>query len=465
MAVPDKHRSFWLQEVAGDAPDAPPLAGTSKADVAILGGGYVGLWTAIRIKQHDPACDVAVLEQDICGGGASGRSGGFVLSWWPKLASLTRLFGAQEAVRIGRSSEAAAAEIQEFCRLHAIDADFRRGGWLWTATSAAQMGSWDAVLRLCERMGVDHFRRLDPEQVAARSGSRAHRAGVFDPAAAIVQPAALARGLRKVALELGVRVYERTRVRGFTRRRPVEIRADGGRLTAEKLVIASNAWSAGIRELRQSIVAISSDMVATAPIPDRLREIGWEADLAISDSQAMVGYYRLTRDGRVAFGKGGWTIALGGRIGESFDRNPKRAAEVRSDLSRYYPMLRDVPVTHEWSGPIDRTPDSLPLLGTLGGRPHIVYGVGWSGNGIGPSVLGGKILASLVLGRNDEWARHPLVGRRSRRFPPEPIRFLGAHVVRSAVARKERAEIEDRKPSFLASRLAKLAPSGFEDKT
>ena len=135
-----KHRSLWLQQVEGDSPDRPPLEDHAEADIAILGGGYVGLWTALRIKEHDPACDVAVLEQDICGGGASGRNGGFVLSWWPKLSSLTKLFGPEEAIRICRSSEAAITEIKAFCEANHIDADFRRGGWLWTATSQSQLG-------------------------------------------------------------------------------------------------------------------------------------------------------------------------------------------------------------------------------------------------------------------------------------------------------------------------------------
>jgi len=461
---PAKHRSFWLQEVQGDAPDQPPLSGDQRADVAIIGGGYVGLWTALRIKEHDPSCDVVLFEQDICGGGASGRNGGFVLSWWQKLASLSKLVGAEEAIRIGRSSELAIAEIGDFCRKHDIDADFRQGGWLWTATASAQMGAWESVVRICERMGVEAFRRLEPAEVMRRAGSAAHRAGVFEASAAVVQPAALARGLRRVALEVGVRIYEHTQVSSFTRAHPVRIHTATGELTAEKLLLATNAWAAAIPELSRAIAVISSDIVMTAPVPDRLREIGWHGDLAVTDSQTMVDYYRISRDGRVAFGKGGWTIAYGGHIGANFDRHHKRPREVEADFRRYYPMLKDVPVTHDWSGPIDRTPDSLPRLGHLGGRKHIVYGIGWSGNGVGPSVIGGKILAGLVLERDDEWARHPLVGRSVRNFPPEPIRFIGAHVVRTAVAAKEKAELQERKPSFLAVQLAKLAPAGLEDK-
>ncbi|MEP6993334.1 MAG: FAD-dependent oxidoreductase [Acidobacteriota bacterium] len=459
------HRSFWLQEVAGDAPDAPPLCGDVRADVAIVGGGYVGLWTALRIKALDRGRDVAVLEQDICGGGASGRNGGFVLSWWPKLSSLVALCGEADAVRVARDSQAAIPEIRTFCEAHGIDAQFRQSGWLWTATSRAQMGSWETVVALCEKFGVDAFRRLPPEEVARRSGSDVHRAGVLEASAATVQPAALARGLRRVALESGVRIFEHTRVRSFGRSRPVVLRAAGGTLTAEKLVIAANAWAAGIPELSRSIVAITSDMVMTAPIPDRLAQLGWTGGECITDSQMMVDYYHVTRGGRVAFGKGGWGIALGGRIGAGFDRNARRSRVVAADFHRYYPSLSEAPITHDWCGPIDRTPNSLPLFGRLGGNPDIVYGVGWSGNGVGPSVIGGKVLASLVLGRDDQWSRHPLIERSAGRFPPEPIRYIGAHIVRAAVARKERAEIRDRKPSRLAVRLSRLAPAGLEDKT
>jgi putative aminophosphonate oxidoreductase len=462
--TPAPHRSFWLQQVAGDAPDADPLRGDARADVAILGGGYVGLWTALRIKRLDPGCDVAILEQDICGGGASGRNGGFVLSWWPKLSSLAALCGVDDALRIARDSQAAIDEIGELCRERRIAADFRQSGWLWTATSASQLGAWESVVSLCESVGAPAFRRLAAEEVARRSGSAVHRAGVFEASAATVQPAALARGLRRIALEAGVRIFEHTRVRGFSRTEPVRIRTAHGTMTARRAVLAVNAWAAAVPELSRSLVAITSDMVATAPIPDRLRAIGWTGGECITDSQMMVDYYHATREGRVAFGKGGWGLALGGRIGADFDRNPRRARTVEADFRRTYPSLADVPITHDWSGPIDRTPNSLPLLGRLGGRPSIVYGVGWSGNGVGPSALGSRILASLVLDRDDDWSRYPLIGRSAGKFPPEPIRYVGAHFVRAAVASKERAEIRDRKPSRLAVALSRFAPAGLEDK-
>ncbi|HWT25677.1 MAG TPA: FAD-dependent oxidoreductase [Solirubrobacteraceae bacterium] len=458
------HRSLWLREALdGEAP-APPLTGDARADVAIAGGGFVGLWTAIRIKEHDPACDVVVLERDVCGGGASGRNGGMALSWWPKLSSLAGICGEQEAVRLCRRSEAAIGELEAFCAGHGIDAQFRRDGMLWTATSPAQEGAWEAVVRATERIGAGVFERVGRDEVVARTGSAVHRSGVREPSGACLQPARLARGLRRVALDAGVRIHEQTRVAGFTRDRPVQIRTARGVVRADRLVIAMNAWAAAVPELRRSLIVVSSDIVATPPIPDRLAEIGWTGYDAITDSQLMVDYYRRTVDGRVAFGKGTADLAFGGRIGAGYDRSAERAQMATADFRRCYPALADVPVEQHWGGPIDRTPNSIPVLGRLGGREHIVYGVGWSGNGVAPSVIGGRVLAGLALGLDDEWTRLPLVDRRHDRFPPEPVRFVGGRLVRHAVIRKERAEARGRPPKPLAVRLARLAPAGLEDK-
>ncbi len=455
------HRSFWLQEVLGDAPDAPALAGAQRADVAIIGGGFVGLWTAIRIKQADPACDVVVLERDICGGGASGRNGGEVLSWWAKAGTLVELCGREEGIRLARASQEAISEIEAFCTDHAIDAEFSRGGYLWTATSAAQLGAWDSTVAMLAELGAPAFELLEPDEVARRAASPVHLAGVFDPSAATVQPAKLVRGLRRVALELGVRVHEHSRVTGLDRGSPALLRTEGGALTAEKVVIATNAWAASLRELHTRLVAISSDIILTEAAPERLAEIGWTSAAAISDSQMMIHYYRRTQAGRVMFGKGGWGIAMAGRIPDSFDRHAGRAAEVEDNFRRIYPNLADVAVEYDWSGPIDRSYHGLPIFGHLGGRDHLLYGVGWSGNGVGPSVLGGKILASMALGNDDEWTRSPFVGERSGRFPPDPVRYGGAHLVRTAVVRMERAHARGESPRAIDEFFAGFAPSGI----
>lgn len=456
-------RPYWLLDLLSSEQVLPALSQTERADVAIVGGGFVGLWTALNIKARAPGTDVVVLEQDVCGGGASGRNGGFVLSWWSKLPTLVKLYGLEDGVEIARQCEAAANEIGTYCREHRLEVDYNQGGWLWTATATSHVGSWEPAVSLTERAHVNAFTRLTVEEIAARTGSDRHIAGVLQPSAATVHPGKLARALRLAALNAGVRVYERSRVVAVDRTEPVRLRTPAGAVVASRAVIATNAWASALRELRNSLVVVSSDLVVTPPIPDRLEKIGWTHGEAITDSQMMVDFYRTTTDGRIAFGKGGWGIALGARIGAAFDRSTARRQHVAADFHRTYPSLADVPIAHDWSGPIDRSVDGLPLIGHLGGRRHLIYGVGWSGNGVGPSVIGAKIMTSLVLETDDQWSRNPLVDRRVQHFPPEPVRFVGAHLVREGVRRKERAELAGRSPSRVASALARFAPAGIED--
>ncbi|MQA05724.1 MAG: FAD-dependent oxidoreductase [Streptosporangiales bacterium] len=464
MARGRPHRSLWLHE-AGVTPALDPLRGRVRADVAVVGGGYVGLWTALRIKELAPETDVVILEADVCGGGASGRNGGFVLSWWPKISSLVALCGEAEAMRLVRASEDAITTIGDFCRAKAPAADFRQAGWLWTATSSAQDGAWAGVVDVSERLRPGAFTVLEPAEVARRSGSASHLAGVLEHSGGTVHPGHLVRALRAEALDAGVRIFEHSPVRGLARTGVPVVSTASGRVVADRVVVATNAWAAGLRELHTSLFVISSDMITTAPIPGRLAEIGWTDGVGVTDSQMLVCYYRTTGAGRVAFGKGGWSIGLGGWMPPSMQRHRGRARLVEADFRRYYPMLRDVPITHDWAGPIDRSHNSLPLIDWLNRDRTIAYGVGWSGNGVGPSVVGGRVLASLALGRDDEWANCGLVGAPRRRFPPDPVRYVGAHLVREAIVRKERAEALELAPGRIATALSGLAPAGLEDKS
>jgi putative aminophosphonate oxidoreductase len=461
--TPPPHRSWWLREALTDRP-ARALEGSERADVAVIGGGFVGLWTALRLKELDPALSVVVLEADVCGGGASGRNGGMALSWWPKLPSLLKLMSTDEARELAQRSERAVAELGAFCERHGIDADYVPGGWLWTAATLAQLGAWEATMAACERVGVEPFARLTNDEVARRTGSPVHLAGVFEASAATVQPAKLVRGLRRVAIDSGVRVYEQSKVLDFTREWPHRLTLAAGSVQASKMVLATNAWGAAVPELRRSLVVVSSDMIVTEPLGERLADVGWTGGESITDSQMMVHYYRTTRDGRIAFGKGGWGIAFGGHITGSFDRHRGRAADVERNFRRLYPRLHDVAIAADWAGPIDRSHNGLPLLGRLPTSETILYGVGFSGNGVAPSWLAGRVLASLALDRRDEWSTIALVNAPAPRFPPPAITYAGAHLVRDAVVRKENAEALGRRPARLSSALASLAPSGLEDK-
>jgi len=451
--------SWWLQE-AGPLAPAQQLTGARRADVCIVGGGFTGLWTALEIKRVEPSLDVVVVEADFCGSGASGRNGGFAMTFWHHFIALERAFGATEAVRLARASDAAVAGIGEFCDQYAIQANYRRAGWLWTATNQAQVGAWEGTIAAIERQGEKPFERLDPDEVAARSGSPRHVAGVFEPGSATVQPALLARGLLRVARTHGVQVFERSPVLAIERAGPLTVRTAHGHITADRVVVAMGAWASQMRELRRAFVTVSSDIVITEPAADRVRRTDWREGVSISDSRLMVHYYRTTDDGRVAFGKGGGRLAYGTRIPASLSGPSPIADDVTRRLHRTYAWLAGVPIAASWTGPIDRTVDGLPFFCTLG-RPDLVCGAGFSGNGVGPSAIGGRILASLALGLDDEWARCGLVRSPPSGLPPEPLRYFGGRVVRGAVARKERAEDADCPPAMIDRALARLAPAGL----
>lgn len=458
-------RSFWMQQAEPSACASNPLLGDMTADIAIIGGGFVGLWTALTIKEHEPDCRVVILEQDICGGGASGRNGGLVMSWWPKIQSLTSFCSTEQALFLGKSAEGAITELGEFCQRYNIEAAFRQSGWLWTATCEAHVNAWEGTLKACERLGVTPFERISRSEISKRTGSDRHIAGIYERSNATVQPATLVRGMRRVAIESGVDIMEGSGVEEIIPGSEVQLRTARGRVQAGKVVLATNAWSSAIPELRKKIAVVGSSVVVTEPVLDELARLGWDSGESITDSQLLVDYCRATPDGRVAFGKGTGSLSYASRINGCFSENKSDLRLAEDDFRQTFPSLGNAGLTHGWSGPIDRTYDSLPVFGHLKGCENISYGIGWSGNGVGPSRIGGRILASLALEREDAWANCSLIGRSSRNFPPEPFRFLGGTLVRHAVLRKDRAELLGKPASRFDHFLSGFAPAGLEDKT
>lgn len=454
---------LWLEQaLAAEQPTTapPPLEGAIEADVCIVGGGYTGLWTALRVREQEPAANVVLLEAEICGGAASGRNGGFALSWWPKAETLIERVGPERALRLGLAAETAIDELESFCAAEGIDAEVRRGGWLWTATSQAQARAWSGAVRTCESLGVTPFEELSAAEVTARLGSPAHIGAVYERRAATVHPALLARGLRAVAQRRGVRIHEHSAMTKVDRRRGI-VHTAHGQVRSRSVVLATNAWLAQVPELARAVLPLSSDVVATEPIPELLEQIGWTGGEAVSDSHLMVDYYRTTRDGRIVFGRGGGGLAFRGRFGAAWDHHQGRARQTASALRLLVPAAREAKITHAWGGAVDRSHDGLPFFGRLPGAVPTVYGVGLSGNGVAPSLLAGRILASLALERRDEWSECGLADGIPSRFPAEPIRFVGGLLVREAVRRKEEREDQGLPVNGVVRRLAGFAPSGY----
>jgi glycine/D-amino acid oxidase-like deaminating enzyme len=465
--APDgRTRNPWLREALAAEDSPTPLPGPARdagVDVAIVGGGYTGLWTAYRLAEHDPSLRIAVIEQDICGGGPSGRNGGFVNAWWDEVDTLADLFGDDGAVACARAVAASVHDIGEWCDRHAVDAHYRRAGMLLVSTTPAHDGRWQGDVETAARLGhPDAYRPLDAAEVAERCRSPRFRGGAIMPDGATVHPALLVRGLRRVCLERGVVIHEGSRVTRIRDRRGPTVRltvvSDEGmvEVRAGHAVMAMNAWMAGWAPFRTSLLAWGSYMVRTEPIAERVAtDLGWTGGESIVDARASVRYLHVTRDGRIAIGAGGGKPGLGGRIGRSFTDDLSSALRAARGLRWLFPSLDDVAITDAWGGPIDVSPDHVPRFGTLpGGRVH--YGFGYSGNGVAPSHLGGRILAGLVLGTDDAWTRLPVVGRRARPFPPEPFRYVGARMLREAMVRREDAEELGRSPSRIFLALSRV---------
>jgi glycine/D-amino acid oxidase-like deaminating enzyme len=455
-------RSFWLQDIQAQAV-SEPLHGAERADIVIVGGGYTGLWTALRIRELAPETRVTVLEADLCGSGASGRNGGQVHSWFAELDQIAAVVGLEEARQLCVDSTDAIAELERLQRDGTVDMDLRLDGWLWTASSIAQEGAWERAVAMTEAAGVDRFEPLAAGEIERRTGSSASYLGVVEHNAGTVHPAKLAAGLRDLALARGVVVHERSPVLELIPGPICTVRTAQGEVRAEKVVLAANAWLSALPELRRHLYVVASQVIATAAVPELLDRIGWRDGASICDSQRQVLYYQRTPAGRVVFGRGSGNVAFAGDFGASFNRSPERGRDNVRELHRVYPTLRGVPIDYDWAGPIDCVPEHVPVFDHLRAQPNIYYGMGFNGTGIAQTPIGGRILASLALERQDRWSASGLVGlARRRTLPPEPFRYLGARLVRSAVRRKNEAEIRNQSAGPLTRLALRLMPGSGE---
>jgi len=454
-------RSLWLQEALGDGEtyEYPQFEGHTRTDVCIIGGGFTGLWTALEIKRRSPGTDVTLVEADICGAGASGRNGGFALTWWAHFTHLVRLCGPDEALILAGRAERAVQQINEFCEANGIPEACQMSGWVWAATNPQQVGDWETTLKLLDQVGASPYQRLDRAQIAKLAGSDQHLGGLFEPISASIQPAKVARALTKAVAAAGVHVYERSQVAAVEYGSHTSVVLERGSITTDQVVLAVNAWAAQIDQIGAGLVVVASDVIATEPIPEKLAEIGMDRGVCVSDSRRLVNYYRPTLDGRMVFGKGGGTLGYANRITRSFDHPGRRTAAIRSQLVRTYPTLWDAEIADAWSGPIDYSLSGLPFFVRLRDAPSVLVCAGFSGDGVGPSRLAGEILAEMATDGGNAGLPKALRTVPTKQLPPEPIRYVGGRLVRAAVARKERAEDLSLKPNPVDRLLASLDPT------
>lgn len=464
---------YWLEE-AGEVAPAPPLEGELSADVVVVGGGYTGMWTAWQVKALEPQARVVLLEAGVCGHGPSGRNGGFCNVMWFSLANMRERWGDAAALAVAEAARGAIDGVEGFCREREVDAWFRRGGYLQVSTAPAHDGAWEETRAACAELGVAAaVEPLDPAGVAAHCASPAFRGGAFFPDAATVQPARLALGLRERLLAAGVEIYERSPVRRLAADRSIapamggkKLRsaAGGGAVAATErgavragaaVVAVGGAAKAPGAPLRRSLTVTSSHIVLTEPVPELLEEIGWTGGECVTDSRALIDYFRTTPDGRIAFGWGGGRIAMGARLRGRAEVDPEPVEAAAARLREYFPGLAGRRITHAWGGPIDVSPTHLPLVVPLRGG-SVFAAAGYTGNGVGPSYMVGRVLASLALDRRDEHSRLAIVDPSPQRVPPEPFHWLGGELIRRALTSKERAELADLRPHPVNAAIARI---------
>jgi glycine/D-amino acid oxidase-like deaminating enzyme len=462
LSVEPRLPSWWLEDALAresDPAPSPALTGDMTADVAIVGGGYTGLWTAIALREAAPELRVTLLEAEICGHGPSGRNGGFVHGYWASFPSILPLLGEDRAVELAEAGEKIIPGIRAWAESRGEDVWLREGGMLEVSAAPAQDASVEKATAAVAAVGrSDHAVPLTPEEVARRVSSPVFRSGVFYPECATVHPGLLVRALRRAALDAGVTVYEGTPVTDVRAGSPNEVVTPGGILRAPDVVLATNAALAGWSPASRNLTNFGSYVVLTEPAPDALEEIGWTGGEAIVDGRMFLHYFRTTNDGRVLMGSGSGPIGFGGKIDERFSGDRPTAARAEAGLRRLLPGLAGVRVERAWGGPIDVSADHLPFFRTKPGT-RIHYGAGYSGHGVGPAWLGGRILASLVVGSDDEWTRLALATRDVPGLPREPFRRIGGGLVRWAIMACEAAEEEGRRvpaPARVAAALPRL---------
>ena len=452
----DAH-GYWLAEAPSVKP-VPELVGWRDVDVVVVGGGYTGMWAAWHVKQLEPEASVVLLEADRCGFGPSGRNGGFCNLMWFSLPNMRQRWGDAEALKVARAAEEAAVGIGEFCDAEGVDAWYRPGGYMQVSTTAAHDHVWGEALTACRELGVeDALEQLSPQQVAERCASPVFRGGALYPKAATVQPARLALGLRERLRGCGVEVCERSPVNRLSGSGTgVEAHTARGAVRARSAVLALGAaakTSGGPFHSRLSIA--SSHIVLTEPVPELLEEVGWTGGECITDSRALIDYFRTTPDGRIAFGWGGGRIAMGARLHGLSELDADVVSQTAAHLWDYFPGLEGKAITHAWGGPIDASPTHLPLVLPL--RANRAFAAaGYTGNGVGPSHMVGRTLASLALDRRDAHSGLAFVDPSSPKVPPEPFHWLGGEAIRWGIQRKEQAELSDRRPDPISSLIARI---------
>jgi len=431
---PIEQACYWLARLPERT--VTPLTGFSETGIVIVGAGLTGLWTALFLKDLDPGLDVAVVEQGIAAWGASGRNAGMLSETVDHSHALAvQHFGKEEARRLAALGEANVAEMIAFLSARAIDCDYEPTGRLSVALTEGQVEEARRAIRIARELGVETFRFLDREEAHAEVHSPLYLGAVEVRGGGILDPARLTDGLRREAERAGVRIHERTTVESVAEHGAgVMLRTAGGSLKGRRAVLATSAYTHHLLpRITRRFIPLYDYILVSEPLSDAQWEaIGWRRRQGITDGRTFFNYYRPTRDGRVLWGTSEATYYRGNRVDPSCDHSPSHYEALKASWRRHFPDLQELEWPYAWGGAICSTTRLTPFFGrALGGR--LLYGLGYTGHGLGSTRIAGRILAHMALDRATDLLDLPLVTRKPFPYPPEPLRGWAVGAVTRAL--------------------------------
>jgi glycine/D-amino acid oxidase-like deaminating enzyme len=452
--------SFWLETCGDDLSPRPSLARSIDVDVAILGGGYTGLWTAYYLLRGDPRLKVAVLEKEIVGFGASGRNGGWCSSKFPVTpAMLAHRFGVEYARVLMLAMAGAVDEVARICGEENIDADFHKGGILTLARGEHHVPLIRSSFAAYERLGLGrHYQLLTAEQACERVAVTNVHGGLFASENASVHPARLVRGLARAVEHRGGTIYERTPVTSFEGGTNPRFLTPTGEVRAKVgIVLAGESYLTQLPKLHRVVLPVYSLITLTEPLTEaQWSQIGWSNRESLASCNYTVDYLTRTGDGRILFGSRGAPYRFGSKITDDQDRHARTLDRIEKLLLEWFPMLQGIKFTHSWGGPVGMPRDWMPMA-NFDRSTKIATARGYTGQGVSTTNLTGRILAELISGQRTSLSQLPLAQRRSPVWEREPLRWVVVRYMQQAFMRIDDAAKRGRRPvdAFIAEFLGR----------
>ncbi len=426
--------SYWLETCGEDLTPRPALRGSAEVDVAILGAGYSGLWTAYYLQARDPSLKIAVVEKEIAGFGASGRNGSWCSCHFPtSLEALAKHHGRESAVAMYRAMAGAVDEVGRVAEAEGLDIHFAKGGAMTVARGPQQLPSVQGAYEEFEQFGLgDQIELLDKVQLDQRIRISDALGAVYYKNAATLHPGKLVRGLARLIERRGATIYEQTDVTDFTTGVRPALHTARGDLRAKTIVLCGEAYLTQLRKLHRQLIPVYSLMTLTEPLSAAdWAEIGWKDGECIDSCRLTIEYISKTHDGRILFGGRGAPYHFGSAIKDEYDQHPPTLDMLRDNVRRWFPRLKSVRFTHAWGGPLGFPRDFMPTM-QYDPRKGVASARGYTGNGVSTTNLAGRVLADLITGAKSAITALPCVNHRSPNWEPEPLRYMAVHYVQDA---------------------------------